>query len=161
MRQNNKWLSKWDIDLNTCPTNNKEIKAFVIDKFHKQVWGKKLGRKKKYYIEEFNPTYNHHQKDYIGANISWRAKMFIAQLRTDSHQLRCETGQWKRPKEAWEERVCTFCTSGKVETNKHFILECEAFMDSRDSYVSILEASYWDNLFSEGIMVKLGSLSSS
>ena len=116
MQQNNKWFSSWDIYLNTCPTNNYEIKAFVINKFHKHIWGKEIGRKKKYYIEEFNPTYNHHQKDYIGANISWRAKMLIAQLRTNSHQLRCETGHWKRPKEAWKERVCTFCNSGKMET---------------------------------------------
>jgi hypothetical protein len=123
-----------------------------------RTWDKGLGRKKEYYIEVFNPTYNHHQKAYIGANISWRAKMLIAQLRTNSHQLRCETGHWKRPKEAWEERVCMFCTSGKVETEKHFILECEAFKDSRDSYVSILTASSWNNLFSEGTMEKLGEL---
>ena len=31
-------------------------------------------------------------------------------------------------------------------------------MDSRDSYVSILEASSWDNLFREGAVVKLGEL---
>ena len=43
MQQNNKWLSKWDIYLNTCPTNSKKIKAFVIDKFHKQIWGKGIG----------------------------------------------------------------------------------------------------------------------
>ena len=35
MQQNMKWLSKWDIHLNRCPTNNKEIKTFVIDRFHK------------------------------------------------------------------------------------------------------------------------------
>ena len=127
--------------MNTCPTNSKEIKAFVIDKFHKQIWDKEIGRKKKYYIEEFNPTYNHHQKDYIGANISWRAKMLIAQTRTNSHQLRCETGHWKRPKEAWEERVCTFCNFGKVEIEKHFILECEAFKDNTNTYVNILTTS--------------------
>jgi hypothetical protein len=158
MRQNIKWLSKWDIHLNMCPINNKEIKAFVIDKFHKRSWDKGLRRKKKYYIEEFNPTYNHHQKAYIGANISWRAKMLIAQLRTNSHQLRCETGRWKRPKEAWEERVCMFCNFGKVETKKHFILECEAFKDNRDNYVSILTTNSWNNLFSEGTVEKVGEL---
>ena len=47
MRKNNKWLHKWDIHLSTCPTNSKEIKVFVIDKFHKQIWGKGIGRKKK------------------------------------------------------------------------------------------------------------------
>ena len=120
MRQNSKWLSKWDIYLNMCPTNSKEIKAFVIDKFHKCTWDKELGRKKKYYIDEFNPTCSHHQKAYIGANISWRAKILIAQLRTNSHQLRCEIGHWKRPKKAWEERVCIFCNSGKGENRKTF-----------------------------------------
>ena len=95
MWQNIKWLSKWDIHLNKCPTNNKEIKYFVINRFHKQSLDKGLGRKKKYYIEEFNPTCNHHQKAYIGANISWRAKMLIAQLRTNSHQLRWKLGVGK------------------------------------------------------------------
>jgi hypothetical protein len=114
-------------------------------------------RKKEYYIEEFNPTYNHHQKAYIGTNISWRAKMLIVRLRTNSHQLHCETGRWKRPKEAWKERVCVFCTSEKVEIEKHFILECEAFKD-RDSYISILTTSSWNNLFSERIVEKLREL---
>jgi hypothetical protein len=95
---------------------SEEIKTFVMDKFHKHTWEKELGRKKKYYIEEFNPTHNHQQKVYIGANIYWRSKILIAQLRTNSHQLRCETWSWKRPKERWEERVCILCSSGKVET---------------------------------------------
>ena len=51
-----------------------------------------------------------------------------------------------------------FWTYGKVETKKHFILECEAFKDNRDTYVNILTTSSWVNLFSEGIVVKLGEL---
>jgi hypothetical protein len=84
--------------------------------------------------------------------------MFIAQLRTNSHQLHYEIRRWKRPKEVGEERVCMFYTFGKVETEKHFILECEAFKDSRDNCISILIASSWNNLFSEGTMEKLGEL---
>ena len=79
-------------------------------------------------------------------------------LRTNSHQLRCEIGRWKRPKEAWEERVCTFCSFEKVETKKHFILECEAFKDNKDRYVNILTTSSWVDLFNEGTVVKLGEL---
>lgn len=56
--------------MNMCPTNNEEMKTFVMDKFRKCTWDKELGRKRKYYIEEFNPTHNHHQKVYIEANIS-------------------------------------------------------------------------------------------
>jgi len=73
-----------------CPVNNKEIKAFVMEKFHKRTLDKELGRKKKYYTEVFIPTHSHQPKAYIEANISWKAKILIAKLRTNSHQLRCE-----------------------------------------------------------------------
>jgi hypothetical protein len=45
MRQNSKWLNKWDIYLNRCPTNSKKIKVFVIDRFHKQTWNKSAREK--------------------------------------------------------------------------------------------------------------------
>ena len=126
--------------------------GFDMEKFHKKVWGKELGRKKKYYIEKFNPTCDLQQKEFIGASISWREKALIAQLRTNSHQLWCEIGQWKRPKEAWDERVCTFCMSGAVESEKHFILECDAFKDIRESYENMLTLVSWHYLFSKGIV---------
>ena len=91
----------------------------------------------------------------------WKAKILIAQLRTNSHQLRCEIGRWKRPKEAWVERVCIFCTTGKVEREKHFILECESFKDNRDRYTNVLADKSWDDLFKEGTVEKLGCSSSS
>ena len=40
MRQNNKWMQKWNIYLNACPTNNKELKNFAMEKFRKHIWGK-------------------------------------------------------------------------------------------------------------------------
>ena len=88
MQQNNKWFSKWGICLNTCPINIKEIKAFIMENFHKRTWDKELERKKNYYIEVFNLIHSHQPKAYIEANISWRAKILIAQLKTNSHQLR-------------------------------------------------------------------------
>ena len=45
-----------------------------------------------------------------------------------------------------------------METEKHFILECEAFKDSRENYADILAASSWDNLFSEDFVKKLGAI---
>ena len=103
-------------------------------------------------------SYNTTYLAYIGANISWRSKILIAQLRTNSHQLRCEIERWKRPKETWEERVCILCSSRKVETKKHFILECEALKDNRKNYAGILAASSWDNLFSKEFVEKLGAI---
>ena len=128
-----------------------------MEKFQKRTWDKDLGKNKEYYIEVFNPTHNHQQKAYLEAHISWRAKILIAQLRTNSHQLYCETRHYKIPKEVGKERVCIFCSSGKVETEKHFILECEAFKDNMESYADILAASSWDNLFSEGFVETMGA----
>lgn len=79
------------------------------------MWTRELSRKREYYIKHFIPSYDHTQKNYIGAEIKWKAKMLIAQLRTDSHQLRCETGRWTTPKEEWVDRICRFCTLGLVE----------------------------------------------
>jgi len=50
------------------------------------------------------------------------------------------------------------CSSGKVETQKHFILECEALEDSRENYAGILATSSWDNLFSKECVEKLGAV---
>ena len=156
----------------------------ILNKFHKRTWDKKPERKRKYYIEdfnptynqhqkayiganipwkakileEFNPTYNQHQKVYIGANIPWKAKILIAHLRTNSHQLRCEIEWWKRPKEAWAEIVYILCTTGKVETEKHFILECEDFKDNSDRYANVLMDKSWDDLFNKGTVKKFGGL---
>ena len=58
----------------------------------------------------------------------------------------------------WEERVCILCSSEKVETEKHFILECEALKDSWENYVGILAANSWDNLFSKEFVEKLGAI---
>ena len=78
MRQNKKWMQKWNIYLNACPTNSKELKNFLLEKFRKGIWGKELGRKKKYYVQEFNPTCDLQQNEYIGASIPWREKVLTA-----------------------------------------------------------------------------------
>ena len=41
MRQNHAWMQKWNIYLNACPTNSKELNNFVMEKFCKRVCGKR------------------------------------------------------------------------------------------------------------------------
>ena len=38
MKQNKKWLSKWNIKLHECPSTKKEIKNFVTEKFRIAMW---------------------------------------------------------------------------------------------------------------------------
>ena len=108
MKQNIKWLAKWNIKLQDCPNTNVDIRKFVRGKFHNAMWNNNMSRKKAYYIKEFNPTGELGEKVYLGTAIKGKARLLVAQLRTGSHHLRCETGRWKRPKEAWEQRICIF-----------------------------------------------------
>ena len=87
MKQNIKWMQKWDINIQNCPDNIKEIKKFANEKFRNILWIGHIGRKKSYYIKEFNPTSSHDEKTYIRAPINWKAKMLMAQLRTSLHRL--------------------------------------------------------------------------
>ena len=48
--------------------------------------------------------------------------------------------------------------SGAVESKKHFILECDAFKDIRESYGNMLASVSCHCLFSEGIVGRLGQL---
>ena len=54
--------------------------------------------------------------------------------------------------------MCIFCTVGKVEIEKHFILECQAFKDNTNKYANVLANKSWDDLFNEGTVEKLGAL---
>jgi len=56
-----------------------------------------------------------------------------------------------------EKAKTIFFSSGKVEIEKHFILECDAFKYIRESYANILGISSWDNLFSEGFVENMGA----
>ena len=45
-----------------------------------------------------------------------------------------------------------------MESEKHFILECDAFKDNRDSYHYMLASIMWHCLFSEGTIRRWGHL---
>ena len=87
MKQNDKWMRKWDINIHICLDIIKEIKKFVIENFCNLLWTRHIRRKKSYYIKEFNPTSNHDEKAYIRAPINCKAKMSMAQLITSSQGL--------------------------------------------------------------------------
>lgn len=111
------------------------------------MWTNQTGRKKAYYVKEFNPTREHGVKEYLGANIEGKAKILIAQLRSGSHHLRCEIGRWKVPKKGWEERICRFCNKGVVETEWHYVKDCTAYEDIRNQYKDTIRVNSIKELF--------------
>ena len=62
-----------------------------------------------------------------------------------SHQLRIETGRYEKiPR---NERICSFCTSNKIEDENHFLLDYEAHSQIRDIFFSKLETKIPDFTF--------------
>ena len=51
----------------------------------------------------------------------------FTKLRISSHPLEIEKGRYSRPKVPAENRLCKFCNSSIVETEKHFLLECTLY----------------------------------
>lgn len=45
MKQNKKWLGKWDINLHDCPHTKEEMKKWVLEKFRITMGTKQVGRK--------------------------------------------------------------------------------------------------------------------
>ena len=62
-----------------------------------------------------------------------------------SHQLRIETCRYEKiPR---NERICSFCTSNKIEDENHFLLDYEAHSQIRDIFFSKLETKIPDFTF--------------
>ena len=57
-------------------------------------------------------------------------------------QLRIETGRYEKiPR---NERICSFCTSNKIEHQNHSLLDCKAYSQIRDIFFSKLETKIPD-----------------
>ena len=66
----------------------------------------------------------------------------MVRFRISSHQLRIETGRYeKMPR---DERICYFCTGSKIEDENHFLLDCKAYSQIRDTFFSKLETKIPD-----------------
>lgn len=81
MKKNNKWMNKQGINFQECPNTNDKIKSYVIDKFRTAMWTNQIGRKRAYYIKEFNPAKDHGDKTYLEAAIKGKVRLLVAQLR--------------------------------------------------------------------------------
>lgn len=111
------------------------------------MWTNQLGRKKSYYVKEFNPICEHCDKEYLGAKIKGKTKILITQLRSGSHRLICENGTCKVPKEEWKDKICKFCNEGVVETEWHYVKDCTAYEDIHNQHKDSLKVNNIKELF--------------
>lgn len=133
------------------------MKEWVAKNIKSIMYTNQLGRKKDYYVKEFNPTCEHDNKEYLGAEIKGKAKILIVQLRSRSHHLICEIGRWKVPKEEWEGRFCRFCrfcNEGVVETEWHYVKDCTAYKDIHNQHKETLRVNSIKYLFERPRLLK-------
>ena len=55
----------------------------------------------------------------------------ITQIRLSSHRLAIETGRWQNILR--ENRLCKYCNLSAIETESHFLFECQNYIDERTS----------------------------
>ena len=122
------------------------------------MWTNKSGCKKSYYIKEYNPNCDHVEKTYLRAYIKGKSRLLIAQLRTSSHHLRCDTGRWRVPNKVWEDKTFIFCNKGVVEREWHFVMECVSCKDIHIQYESSLKVDTMLDLFDKDKINQIPSL---
>ena len=62
----------------------------------------------------------------------------VTQLRLSAHKLEIELGRHKKPKIERDERFCTHCRTGKVESEEHFLFECPNYKEERELFMTQL-----------------------
>ena len=123
---------------------SRTLQECFISFWRKSIWSNKLAcepnhgnklRTYRYFRKFFtNETYLNCVKN----TNHWKA---LCQLRTSSHTLMCEVGRYH--KLPYEQRMCLFCPSKKVESEFHFLFECQFYNDLRHG--SVIEKAILDN----------------
>ena len=60
----------------------------------------------------------------------------IRDMRISTHKLHIETGRYSNLEK--KQRLCSFCKKGKVESEKHFIIECKNYDNERTEFLGLL-----------------------
>ena len=88
------------------------IKNTITSQFKDKLWeDQELEGKRKliYYKEVINPTLDN--QNYLSMFSSNKKKMNVAKIRTNSHELQSDIGQWSIPKTPWNNRIYHICDS--------------------------------------------------
>ena len=70
---------------------------------------------------------------YCSLPLSRDHRRILFKLRSCSLPIAIETGRYTRPKTPLNERLCKFCNTNSIESETHFLLECELYSDLRQS----------------------------
>lgn len=63
-----------------------------------------------------------------------KVRKTLTKYRLSEHSLAIETGRHRQTWLPREERLCSVCSQGEVETELHFLTECDHYKDIRTKY---------------------------
>ncbi len=69
-------------------------------------------------------------------NLNYASSLF--RFRISSHNLRIETGRYTRLKTPENERKCLYCLTQAIETESHFLLNCDLYTSEREELLNIV-----------------------
>ena len=135
------------------------VKNTITSKFKDRLWEDKElegKRKLRYYKEVINLTLDNY--DYLSVLTNTKKKMNIARIRTNSHELRSETGRWPIPETPWDDGTCQLCDTKRVKDEKHFLLYFPTLTHIRSHFPNISHTSNLVHLLSHPNYSDLGVL---
>ena len=88
----------------------------------------------------------HHVKFSAGIHPSHLGALL--RFRLGAHDLRVVTGRWQRPKLERQQRICQWCTQGRIEDEFHMVFKCSAYDRLRRRFGCLFDM-YWADPLSE------------
>jgi len=98
-------------------------------------------------------------RKYEMAEYLYTVKDIKQRYRMSDHTLAIEKGRHKKTWLPKEYRICGHCTSGEIETEKHFLLKCYKYESIRDQYLekcNQLIENYTELDINEKLRISLG-----
>jgi len=116
--------------INNSLVNLEECQTKLMSNFE-QAWIKSLDKKPKLRLFK---KWKHDLKvpPYIKLNLTRQQRSFLAQVRSGSLPIHIETGRYVGL--AIELRTCKFCTNEEVETEYHFLFQCNCYSLTRNLF---------------------------
>ncbi len=122
----------------------------VLGEYHEQKWWQDMnrqnalrgqGRNKLRTYQKFKKKYE--VESYLTKTMQFKYRCSFAKFRCGVAPLRIETGRYENLQE--EERICSVCTMGEVESEFHAIMRCPLYTEYRDELFN--EASIYNDSF--------------
>ena len=145
MHKINQLCKQYNTQSMTLNTNNEKLFASHIkENIRKALIAHQLklintNRKLHFYCSFKTDT---KKSDFLDAISNPHHRTTVNKFRLGNHQLRIETGRHTVPKTPLNLRICSFCHSGEIENEMHFLFSCKLYDDLRLNFFNKLADKY-------------------